>query len=83
MASYQMQITIGMPVVGSDGKEIGTVKEVRSNDFLVNRRLARDVYVPFSAIQSISDGRIILNVASDQVDRQGWAHPPLAGMAGR
>jgi ribosomal 30S subunit maturation factor RimM len=40
----------GMMVYGTNGHELGLVKEVRSNDFLVDRSLRHDVYVPFNAI---------------------------------
>lgn len=68
-----------MQVAGSDGQSIGTVKEVRGADFLVDRSMQRDVYVPFSAVRDISGGRVTLNVASGEVDSMGWASPPIAG----
>ena len=46
-----------MEVVGSDGERLGSVKEVRASDFLVNRRLKRDVYVPNEAIANLRAGR--------------------------
>ncbi len=78
-----MQIRSGMRVVGSDGHEVGTVKEVRTNDFLLNRQMARDIYVPFSAVQNVTADTISLNIPSGQVDNMGWANPPLMGSAGR
>ena len=42
-------------VVGSDGEEAGKVKEVRATDILVDRPMARDIYVPLEAIQAIVD----------------------------
>jgi len=82
MAIFQNQVTTGMKVIGSDGKEIGTVKEVRATDFLCNRSMARDVYIPFAAVQNVTENRINLNVPSDQIDHQGWANPPIMGSAG-
>ena len=72
------QIQEGMDVVGRDGDTIGQVKEVRSNDFLVDRSMARDVYVPLSACQ-MQDGQIRLNIRADEVDNQDWAAPDLFG----
>ncbi len=72
------QIQTGMEVVGSRGKHVGTVKEIRDNDFLVDRDAARDIYVPFSACQDIDD-RLHLNVTADQVDKQGWPMPQVVG----
>lgn len=72
------QIREGMDVVGMKGQSVGQVKEVRSNDFLVDRPMARDVYVPFDACQS-TDGKIRLNVQADEVDNQNWPEPELVG----
>ena len=54
------------------------MKEIRSNDFLVDRDMPRDVYVPFNACQ-MSNGRMRLNVKADQVDNQGWDMSEVAG----
>ncbi len=67
-----------MDVIGSDGHVIGTVKEIREADFLVDRRMARDIYIPFSAIAD-TEGRIILNVPSDQVNAMEWERAPIMG----
>jgi hypothetical protein len=79
MAVTREQIRVGMEVVGSDGRRIGTVKEVRTSDFLVNRPMARDIYVPFGAIQTISGNTVTLTIPADQVEQMGWAHPPVFG----
>jgi hypothetical protein len=78
------QVRPGMDVDGADGEPVGAVKEVRSSDFLVDRPLARDLYVPIAAVRAIVDEtateagrpRIILTVASDRVDEMGWPSPP-------
>ncbi len=67
-------VSTGMDVVGSDGKSVGTVKEVRDNDFLVDRPMAHDVYVPFSACNA-TNGQVRLNVRAGDVDKQGWEMP--------
>lgn len=72
-----MQIRPGMDVLGSDMTELGTVKEVRSNDFLLNRPMHRDIYVPLSAVQSVSGNQVILNVLSTLVDNMNWPNPSL------
>ena len=43
------QLEIGMGVRSLDGEPVGTVKEIHSDEFLVNRPWARDLWVPFSA----------------------------------
>lgn len=73
----------GMEVVGIDGEAVGTVKDVRATDILVNRPLARDVYVPIEAVQAIIDAtasdavqtRVILTVRADSVGDMGWPTP--------
>ena len=75
------QVRSGMTVYGVNGNEIGMVKEIRSNDFLVNRSLHRDIFVPFNAVQSVSDDQVYLNVPSDQVDTMNWPSPPMFGEA--
>jgi len=69
------QLRETMEVVGADGKHIGAIKEVRANDFLVNRRLARDVYVPFGAIQRVTGEGITITVDAGAVNDQGWSNP--------
>lgn len=70
-------IQVGMPVVGSQGMIVGHVKEVRENDFLLNRPLARDLYVPFDACQGVHEGKVKLNVLAEEIDQQGWEKPKL------
>lgn len=80
------QIRIGMDVLGRDGSPVGTVKEVRQDDFLVDRPLARDVYVPFSFVlatetewERIRGGptgptEVVLTISAAHVDEQHWPH---------
>ena len=74
--SMYRQIRAGMEVIGRDGENIGEVKEVRSNDFLVDRSMARDVYIPLNACQ-MTNGQIRLNIRADDVDDQDWEMPDL------
>lgn len=71
MSGRNSQFRPGMEVIGRDGEHVGEVKEVRGNDFLVDRPMARDVYVPFGACD-MTGGQIRLNVRADEVDNQGW-----------
>ena len=76
MTAMNRQFRPGMQVVGRDGENVGEVKEVRSNDFLVDRPMARDIYIPFHACQT-TGGQIRLNIRADEVDNQGWEMPEL------
>jgi len=81
------QIYVGMEVMSIDGHSLGKVKEVRANDFLLDRPLARDLYVPYSFVMATEDyggtfrrGRtepteVVLSVSEEHLDNQGWPHP--------
>jgi hypothetical protein len=71
------QIRDRMKVLGREKQEIGEVKEIRENDFLVDRPLARDVYVPFDACYEITHDRIVLNIRADEVNDQNWPVPEI------
>jgi hypothetical protein len=60
------RVRAGMEVVGSDGNGVGQVKEVRDNDFLVNRRMARDITVAYSAVRDLEGNKVVLNVPAGQ-----------------
>ncbi len=81
----QAQITVGMEVETLDGQSIGTVKEIREEEFLLDRRLARDLWVPLKFVLATEDytanyhgpverDRVVLSVSSAHVDSQGWRH---------
>jgi len=72
-------VQIGMDVLCSDGRPVGTVKRRRVKDFLVARALQRDVYVPFSAIAGANAREVHLSVPFDMVGHSGWARPALVG----
>jgi HSP20 family protein len=69
----------GMEVCGLDDNDVGKVKTVGDDSFLVDRTMQRDVWVPFSAIQHVEGNRITLTVSADQVDQQNWPNPSLTG----
>ena len=80
------QIEVGMDVVGIDGERVGKVKEVREGAFLIDRPLARDLWVPFSAVLEAGEqggafrrgptqpSEVMLNVNGGHVEDQGWEH---------
>jgi acetyl esterase len=75
-AEIRSQIAIGMEVFGADGDRAGAVKEIRDSDFLVDRPMARDVYVPFDAIASIGPD-VRLNVTTHDVGERDWPRSSL------
>jgi hypothetical protein len=80
------EIEVGMDVLSLDGEHIGQVKEVRAADFLLNRPLARDLYVPYQAVMATPHepeqyrggptrpSEVVLSVSAAHVDSQGWQH---------
>ncbi len=80
------QIHSGMDVVSIDGERIGKVKQVRQSDFLMDRPLARGLWVPFTAVVEAGEhggafrrgptqpSEVVLGVSSAHVDEQGWEH---------
>jgi hypothetical protein len=75
--SASWHIGFRMDVVGADGNRVGEVTFVGDSDFLVDRPLARDIYVPYGACQSVEPHRVILRVPAGEVDNQGWAYSEL------
>ncbi|HET6317362.1 MAG TPA: hypothetical protein VFG86_12955 [Chloroflexota bacterium] len=78
------QITAGMDVLGVDGEVVGQVKEVRENDFLLDRPMAHDLYVPYRFVLSVPERggdrpvrgkEVVLTVSAAQLDSQGWQRP--------
>lgn len=66
----------GAEIVGSDGKKIGDLKEVRDADFLVDRTLKRDLYIPVTRVGEVSeDGKIVLDISSNEVSKEDWRKP--------
>lgn len=73
----EIAIAIGTLVHDLRGNVVGRVKGLHGHDLLLDRRLARDVYVPFSAVRTVLNGAIILNVPVEKIGEMGWPKPPL------
>lgn len=71
------QVHEDMRVVGSDMSNIGRVKQVRDNDFLVDIPVQRDLYIPFDAIQNVEADQVVLNIPGHQINDMNWAKPSL------
>lgn len=72
------RIKQGMNVIGRNGAFIGRVKVVRSNDFLVDRPMRRDIFVPFSAVRR-TNGDVLLRFSENEIGEQDWPRPQLFG----
>lgn len=71
------QIRPGMIVIGRSGEKVGVIKEIRQQDFLLDRPMARDIYVPFSAWDRVEDDQLRLTVDAEAISQQGWEQPPI------
>jgi hypothetical protein len=72
-----------MDVVGADGEKVGEVAflhpEGEPTTHLVVRTgllFVKGYFVPVEAIAAVTDERIVLTVAKDQVEWQGWDAVP-------
>ena len=69
----------GFKVVGSDGKEIGTIANCHRTYCEVNTGilgLGHPVFVPVDAVASVQGESIYLNVPSDRIGEMNWKQPP-------
>lgn len=73
------RLTPGMEVVSSAGEVIGRVKEVRTNDFLLDIPMHRDRFVPFSAVRELGGHSVVLGILRDELGEQDWEPAPLMG----
>ena len=69
----------GWDVYSSDGEKVGNVEESVQNDFIHVTKgtfLHSDLYIPISAVQSVDEGALTLNVAKDAIGDMGWSDLP-------
>ena len=79
MAGELQRIQQGTNVYGSDGDKVGDVAEVGSNYVLVQKGwlFTRDIYIPTSAISSVDEDGVYLNIPKDQVNSMEWDIAPM------
>jgi hypothetical protein len=78
------EVRVGMDVNSLDGERVGRVKTIREGEFLLDRPMARDLWVPLSAVLATEDSSpvhgpvqplaVVIEVSSAHIDRQGWRH---------
>lgn len=72
----EFTVKSGMEVLGSDGDRVGAVKGAQHDYFLVDRSLARDLYIPYSAIERVEGNAVILNLTDEEAPNMGWEDAP-------
>jgi hypothetical protein len=73
---YRTRIWVGMDVVDESGRKLGRIKSVVGNEFLLDRSLARDLYVPCDTVRSVGDV-VLLGIPEDRVADMDWRKPEL------
>lgn len=67
----------GWPVLGNDGRRVGTVREVGQHYILTSRPgFSADLFVPASAVANVVDETVHLNVRQSDVEQMGWEQEP-------
>ena len=79
-AGSDWEIETGWDVVASDGEKVGAVEEVQPTYLVVGKGLIfhSERYVPVSAIVTVEQERISLNVTKDELEAQGWDTVPAS-----
>jgi len=75
--SGRSDIREGMEVVSSDGDNLGTVKQARQSDFLLDRSMSFDVFVPFDLVASTDANRVTLSVTKDDLGSMNLQRPAM------
>lgn len=82
MSIERERVIVGMDVLDRDSDRLGSVKAVHDDHFVLDRRLRRDLRVPFTAVRELSGRVIVLAHASGELDRLGWDSTALLPEAG-
>ena len=72
MALDPNSLQVGMVVLGVDQESVGLVKEVTRTDFLLDRELQRDVYIPLQLIDRVANKLVVLAITADEVNTREW-----------
>ena len=67
-------ITGGLDVVGADNEKVGNVAAAQGDYIVVSKGFffPTDYYIPTSAINTVNDDGVYLNVTKDEALNQGW-----------
>jgi hypothetical protein len=66
----------GWPVVGNDGRRVGTVEDVGQNYVVTSQPRGAPLYVPASAIANVLNETVHLSVTQRDAGAMGWEQPP-------
>ena len=75
--SRMVDLNPGAAVLANDGTRVATIRTVGQTYIVAeSRRGSAVLHIPTSAVGSIQDGVVRLNVASHDVAGMGWDIPP-------
>jgi len=67
----------GWPVLGNDGRRLGTIRDVTQNYvFVSTATMSGDLHVPASAIGNVDNGVVHLNLPTADATSMGWDQAP-------
>jgi hypothetical protein len=74
----QQNIHESMHVYTLDGNELGHIAKVYEDSFLVHKGyfFPTDRYIPYSAIDTVENDRVQLNMTSDEAKQKEWEKRP-------
>ena len=70
-------VQVGMVVLGSDLQSVGLVKEVHPTEFLLDRELQRDIYLPLQVVDRVANKLVVLAIPADDVNTREWPRAPI------
>ncbi|MBI2940889.1 MAG: DUF2171 domain-containing protein [Chloroflexi bacterium] len=76
---HRANIQPGFTCVGSNGANVGTVREVFDTYFRCDTGLlglGQDLFIPLTSVDHIEGSKIFLQVPADRVSQMGWSQPP-------
>lgn len=75
----RLEVQPNMEVFTADAVRIGRVKNVREDDMLIDREHARDVFVPRSLVNLVTDSehRVDLSITEAEYKDRDWESPDL------
>ncbi len=79
MSNWSAQnLETGMHIYTSDNQELGHVVKAFEDSFLVHKGhiFPTDRYIPYSAIASVENGKVLLNMPLDEARERMWEFRP-------
>ena len=66
------KVSTGMKVVGLDGVDLGRVKTLQDDRFVMNRQKGPDLVVPLDSCMEVEGTVVRLRIRANRLNSQGW-----------